>query len=275
MPLRLLVLSLLATGCATSLGATHTARTLPKGKFEVTAHAGILAPIGVIKEALDAGEKVAEQMAPGGSGTVEVDPETLKALTVAAAAVIAGPPSPVTEFSLRYGLLERVEVGGRYSGPALRLESHVQLAKDGPLDVVGGIGVARHTFDGGLLGLLGKLKLAEFKRTDLDIVVLAGRENEYGAFWFGPKAVYSAYASEGLAFDDRALALAGGVDPGIDLGSSLLVGGVIGARLGFKHVWLSAELGIYGSRYSPTVLNETVDLGGLVVYPTIGIATRN
>lgn len=280
--LRLLILpALAAAGCATSLGATHTASTVPKGQVEASIHMGVLVPAGVLSTALSEGKEAIRSVATqaGDSGKVEVPENAARAAMVAAAAIIAGPPAPVQEITVRYGIHDRVDVGLRYSGPAFRGESHVQLFRGPQWRVAAGLGVARHTFGGGLLDLLEKFDLANFKRTDVDLAVLAGIDGDLGAFYVGPKVVWSKYSSEGLLIDGDRVVVTGPTGEPLaqatfDLGSSLLYGAVIGGRLGWKYVWVSAELGIYGSRYRPNILGTEVDLGGLVVYPTLGLAGR-
>lgn len=281
MPRLLLFAALAGVGCATSLSATHTASTVPKGQVEASIHTGILVPAGVLATALSEGKEAVKSMAgqAGRDGTIEIPESAARSAMVAAAAIIAGPPAPVQEITVRYGVHDRVDVGLRYSGPAFRGESHVQLYRGPEWRVAAGVGVARHTFGGGLLDLLEKFDLANFKRTDVDLAVLAGIDGDLGAFYLGPKLVWSKYSSEGLLIDgDRVVVTGPSGEPlaqaPFQLGSSLLYGAVVGGRLGWKYVWVSAELGIYGSRYRPNILGTEVDLGGLVVYPTIGLAGR-
>lgn len=281
MPRLLVALALLAAGCATSLSATHTASTVPKGDFEFAAHSGLMAPVGVLARAFEDGRDAARQIATQAEqgGQVQVPEGTARLAMVAAAALIAGPPSLVQELTVRYGATDWLDVGFRYSGPAFRLESHAQVLKTSTWKVAAGLGVARHAFGGGLLDLLETLDLASFKRTDVDVVFIAGVDSDVGAFYFGPKFVWSKFSSDGILVkgDELAITDANG-DPlaqvQFDLGSSFLYGGVVGGRIGWKYVWLSAELSVYGSRYRPNILGVEVDLGGLIIYPTVGIAGR-
>lgn len=141
-----------------------------------------------------------------------------------------------------------------------------------------GLGVARHAFESSALDLLDKFKLASSGRTDLEAELVVGREWEYGALVFGPKAVWSHFRAEGLLVNDDKVYVPG-IDGApvmelLDLGSSWIYGGFVGGRVGYKYVWLTAELGVYGSKFTPRVLGEERNLGGLVVFPQIGIAVR-
>lgn len=277
----LVILTLLASGCATSLGTNHTASTVPRGDFEFSVHTGLMAPVGVLVQAYEDGREAARQIAAQAEEgeRTRIPVGTARLAMVASAALIAGPPSLVRELTVRYGATDWLDVGFRYSGPAFRVESHARVLKTSTWKMAAGLGVARHAFGGGLLGLLETLDLASFKRTDVDVVLLAGVDGELGAFYFGPKLIWSKFSSKGLLVDGDRLGIVDAqgepvVQVKFDLGASLLYGGVVGGRIGWKYVWASAELSVYGSRYRPNILGVEVDLGGLVLYPTLGVAGR-
>jgi hypothetical protein len=274
-----LLACVLLAGCATSLASGHAPRTLEKGRLEATAATGALVPAGVLVRMVDAGLAAGKRISetPKDAVGVAVDEATARDAAVAAAALVVVPPAPISELTVRYGITDRVEAGLRLSGPAVRAEGHVQLLR-GDWNLVAGLGAARHAFESSALDLLDKFKLASFGRTDLEAELVIGREWAYGALVFGPRAVWSHFRAEGLLVNDDKVYVPG-LDGAsavevLDLGSSWIYGGFVGGRVGYKYVWLSAELGVYGSTFTPRVLGEERNLGGLVVFPQLGLVVR-
>ncbi len=267
------------TGCATSLSSGHAPRVLPKGKFETGVATGALLPVGMISGMVDSGVDAARRISQGSRGPdgVTVDEQTAKDAALAVAVLSVQPPAAITEFTVRYGILDWWEAGLRLSGPAIRLETHGQILR-GDWNLVGGIAAARHAFDSPVLGLLDTLKLADFSRSDVEATLIAGREWRYGSLSFGPKAVWSKFSIGGLLSDGERVVVprpdGGAPLELLTLDSSWLVGGFVGGRVGWKYVWLTAELGLYRAWFAPTVLGERRDLGGLVVFPQIGLTVR-
>jgi hypothetical protein len=267
----------LSAGCAASLSATRRAHVVPKGKFEITAGYGINVPVGAIVTLVTEGKEAAKGIQYN-DGKPTIDEKSAVSLATAAAAILVEPPAPVAEFNLRYGLIDRMDVGLRYAGSTLRAEAFGQII-DKPWGLSGGIGLARHTFDSSLLSLLGDLHIAEYKRTDLDAALLYGREWMLGAFYFGPKFMYSHYSGDGLLVKDNQIIVkrpdgTGEQVVALDLSHSFTYGGLVGGRLGYKYVFFTAELGIYGSTFKPVVLGQRKDLGGLIVYPSFGVVVN-
>lgn len=268
---------LLAGGCAASLSEGRPAKVLEPGQWEVGFGVGVLAPVGVIQRAIDNSIDEAKEIAKKQASGEEIEVDLRPAVTAAvgAVAIMTTPPAPMHQLDVRYGLVKRLDVGFRYSGATLRAEAHGQIFDGGTWKVLGGLGLGRQTFESLVLDILDMLELANFKRTDVDASVLVGREWEYGAVWFGAKAMYSKYSAEGLlAHDNRVVVTdaSGKHVFSLELGHSLLAGGIAGGRVGWKYVWLVGELGVHGSRYRPEIMGEEHDLGGLVVFPMVGAA---
>jgi hypothetical protein len=277
----LAVALVLSSGCATSLSSGHSAQVLKKGQWEANAGMGVMVPLGVLGKAIDGGQAAAKAIAAKSaqSGQVKVDEETALAAAATAAVLVVSPPAPVNELTLRYGLLDGLDVGLRLSGPAIRGEVHGQVY-DGPeWKVAAGVAVARHTFESPLLDLLDKFSLAQFHRTDVEFELLGGREWDFGAIYAGPKLVYSRFSSEGLLVHGDQISVenagpASNVAIQFDLGHSLIYGGLLGGRVGWKYLFVTAELGVYGSSFAPMILGKARDLGGLIVFPMLGIVGR-
>jgi len=277
----------LLCGCATSLSATHRAKVLGRGDWEIVTGYGANLPVGAVwtagSEIIDAGKAAAGEIrqAHDCNCDVKVDEAKAKRAGVAAALLVAQPPSFTSpEVTVRVGLGARLEAGFRYSGPALRGELAGQLIDGGDTgwDVGLVAGYQHHTFDGWLLEVLDTLNLASFSRDDFDAALIVGKSWKAGSFYFGPKLQYQRFSADGLlAKDDKV------VVPGVDgryepleisLGRGFVYGGVIGGRVGWKYVFFTTELGVYGSDFKPRVAGETYDLGGLIVYPAIGLVAN-
>jgi hypothetical protein len=273
------LLACFSAGCASSLGVMRGPRVVEKFHVEAVGANGISLPVGMAWGAANDAVAIVSEV---NAGVQQGRPPNVSAeqgirLGTVAAAFLVQPPAWVPELNVRTGVWDRVDVGLRVSGLSLRFDTGVQLYEGPDWKVLATGGVARHFFGGDLLNFLSDVKLARFERTDFDLGVVVGQAWEFGAIYFGPKLVLSHFVTDGLLLKEKRIQVGpveAPVDLGFDLGNAYAYGAVAGMRVGWKYVFFTAELGVYGSSFRPRVLGQTFDLGGLVVFPTVGIVVN-
>jgi hypothetical protein len=266
--------------CATPLDAMHTARVLHPGHVELGVGWGQNYPVGAYLRITRPAEEEVKALVSEirNKQTIALDPSRDIYSGVVEALSIAHLPSPQWEVAMRVGVLPRLELGLRYAGAVWRGEVYGQVYETATFNVAAGLGGAYRAFDEGVPGVLDELGLLSFSEIDVDATVLGGWNWKYGALYFGPKAVFSSYSATGAlsrltSLDVNVLGatVTSSLPLRLNLSQSWLAGGLIGARVGYRYVYLSAELAVYGSIYNPTLFGQTTGLGGLVLYPSAAL----
>lgn len=291
----LLCLLLAATGCASTLSTMQTARPLARGQFQVSVGTGIFAPVGqlatVIDEGVTQGKAIAKAVKSGEPYHLpEADAERL--LSVGLALAVA-PPGSSNELMVRAGLLDsgNLDAGLRLSTDSVRLDTKVRLAhggdpEDAPLadyrrrsyDLALGVGVSRHLFKSPVLEALELVQLNEFSRWDVEVPLYMSLDlGDIFKVYAAPKYIYSH-----TSLDSRLVnyAAVGQDVSGFDIAlparvTSHFFGGTVGFALGYKYVHLYAELTAGYSACRPVLFGQQRELGGVTLYPSIGLAFKN
>jgi hypothetical protein len=292
--LSLLVL-LAATGCATTLSSMQTAKPLALGQFQVSAGVGAFVPAGqlvtVIDEGISQGIAIKKAVESGEPYNL-AEQDAQKLLSVGMALAVA-PPGPGNELMIRAGVLNSnlLDVGLRLSTASTRVDAKVRLLhggdpEDSPLeeikrksyDLALGVGVSRHHFRGPVLDLLQVVKLDDFDRWDLEVPLYMSLDiGDIFKLYAAPKYIYSRtsldqklvnYAQFGKNVTGFDIALPAKVD-------SHFYGTSLGFALGYRFVHVYAELTAGYTHSRPVVFGQERDLGGVTLYPSIGIAFKN
>jgi hypothetical protein len=268
--LRGMALALFGAGCAPSLATLQPAHVAPAGHLQATAAMEIGVPTGTVARVVDTGRDLAT-----------MDPDQLSdaervQLFEAGVTVAASPPAFGPHFALAYTLVDRLEVGLRYAGEGWRLGGRYQIlrrSEAAPVDLVLGVGVARSAKQIPVDDIIPVVKVDDFTRWTVDVPLLVGTSSSWFRVWGGPKVALSRY--------DVALRLAlAGVDPVLASfdGKALYFGGVGGLALGYRHLFLAAELTLLWLSGSATmnapnlmIAGRSVEMDGLVVYPSFGL----
>lgn len=279
--LLLLLLSLLfmSVGCAMPMSTFQTGRTTPPLKFQAVTGMGINVSSSFIGAVIDNAETAADKARQAiESGTTPTLSEgELRDLMRGAFAYSLMGPTPLWEIGLRFGILDRWDVGVAYTTSGFRFETKVQLLKENtsrkdpgrvPVDMAIGLQVMHQTFDIPIPDTFKDIfQIEDFSRTDLTIPLIVSRNfGKFGFVYGGPKFVYSFLSADVL---EKISTLTGRtVAATRDMWS---VGGVIGGGVGYKYVFVMAELNVLYYSYEPTLLDTEVDLSGVNIYPAIGL----
>ncbi|WP_164013816.1 hypothetical protein [Pyxidicoccus trucidator] len=292
LPVPLLALGLALTpGCATTLSTMQTARTLEPGQVQVTGGMGVFLPVGNLIRVVDTGIEQGEEArdAVDDDRPYTLSEEAQQRLLTAGVALMVAPPGVNPELSVRVGVVDRVDVGLRYSGISLRADAKVLLFHGGreqggrmeagerSYDVALGLGVARHFFSSPVLDVLEVVQMNDFSRYDIEVPLYVSADfGDIFKLYGAPKYVYSRtrldqqlvdYSQQGAPVSGFDAALPATVD-------SHFVGTTVGMSLGYRYVYLFAELTGGYVMCNPTLFGVERRLGSVTFFPSFGLAVR-
>jgi hypothetical protein len=259
----------LGGGCAPSLATLQPAHVAPKGHVQATAAMELGVPTGTVARVIDTGRSLAD-MDP-----TQIDDSEKIQLFEAGVTVAASPPAFGPHFALAYTIVERFELGLRYAGEGVRGGARYQILRrpEAPVDMVVGLGVARSSKAIPVDDIIPVVKVDDFTRWTIDVPLLLGKSSDWFRVWAGPKVVVTRY--------DVAMRLAlSGVEPELASfgGTSFYYGGVGGLALGYRHLFVALELAVLSLSGSASMRSSnlmfdgrSVDMDGLVVYPSFGL----
>jgi hypothetical protein len=286
-----LLLLALATGCASNLSTLQTAKPLTRGQFQVTLGAGAFVPAGqlidLVDLGIDEGKKIKE--AVDRDEPVQLTQDDQRRLLSTGMALAVAPPGLVNEVSIRAGLADDLDVGLRYSGISWRLDTKFRFFHSGDgaevkessrrsIDMAIGLAGARHSFKSPVFDVLEIVQINDFSRWDLEVPLYMSTDfGDILRLYAAPKYVYSKttidqqlvnYAEQGknvTGFDVRLPATV----------KSEFAGSTFGVSLGYKYVHVFAEITGGYTFCKPEVFGERRNLGGVTIYPAVGLAIRN
>ena len=280
-----IVAALVATGCSTTLSTLQPAEPMRPGHVQAQAALDVNVPAGRIVDAVDVAATLAARYVsdPGYTPTTEEQRQAL------AAAVGLGLASPGVnpDVMFRMGLVKDLDVGVRWSGLAAHVDSKYRFLStkepsaeeereaqravgDGPDHGFQGavsIGISKALYSGFVFNALDFLDVGDYTRWNIELPVIFGaRVGPLGHVWFGPKYVFSAY-SVGASLKN-----VGAVPE--TRGTIHHLGGFGGLGLGYKVVFVFAELTVTNMFAEPEIFGWKTDLGGIVVVPAGGVMLR-
>jgi hypothetical protein len=295
MRLLALLALLTATGCASTLSTMQTAKPLARGQFQVSGGTGLFVPVGQLATVIDQGivqGKAIKKAIDEDQPYTLAERDAQKLLTVGMALALA-PPGSSHELMIRTGLLESnaLDMGLRLSTTSVRFDGKVRLLHGGDpddslrpltqrksLDVALGLGVARHLFKSPILDALEVVKIDDFSRWDIEVPLYMSVDvGDIFKLYAAPKYIFSRISLDSKLVD---FAQAGKDVTGFDLAlparvTSHFYGASVGFALGYKYVHLYAELTGGYIRSRPVVFGQARDLGGVTLYPSVGLAIKN
>lgn len=293
LPVPCLLLALaLAPGCATTLSTMQTARTLAPGQVQVSGGMGLFLPLGnlvrVVDTGIDQGEEAKDAIDE--DRPYALDEEAQQRLLTAGVALMVAPPGINPELMVRVGVVDRVDVGVRYSGISLRADAKLLLAHGGDsdegrrleagqrsYDVALGVGVARHFFSSPVLDVLEVVELGDFRRYDVEVPLYVSADfGDIFKLYGAPKYVFSrTWLDSRLVDYSRQGKPVSGFDASLPaVVNSHFVGSTVGLALGYRYVHLFAELTGGYVLCKPTLFGAERQLGGVTLFPSVGLAVR-
>ncbi len=203
---------------------------------------------------------------------VTLQPQTTVPEALAVSTLVADPPLPYVEGSLRYGLPIPLELGLRFNEDQVRGELYTRVPFPRWHAVIG-VGYQHKWYLASPLDLTALTTLGPLQRDDADLTFLTGQTWGLFTLCLGLKGMYSTLHGAGLS------ALVSTVIPSNIVGANLIRGHaqsfVPGAlaeiRVGPPWAQLLLELDLARSIYSAAAFGTHYDLGALLVVPTIGV----
>ena len=271
-PFFLVALLLFFANCAPSLSTFQTAAVPPTGHFSAALGLEGSIPVGPLYDAYSTGKDVLQKAEAGQALTTD---EKYQAFD-AGMQLLLSPPSVGYHLSLAYVPWRRLEVSLRYAGSAVRLGTRYQLLDRaaGPFDLSIGVGASRFTYAVPISDYVPILKMNDFTRWQFDVPLLMGAQNRWFRTWLGPRFVatfFDADMSLDLQVEQPVLASMSG--------SAYYIGGQGGLGFGYRWIFIAFELTITemigSANFSAPLITDspsrTVNLSGLVIYPSLGL----
>lgn len=262
------------SACAATLSTFQPAHVPETGHVGAEVGWDVSAPLGTISRVFDA----AETLSTAANQKTLTQAERFQ-LVEAGANLALVPPGVVMHAGLAFVPTARLEVGLRWSTGTWRLGARYQLLdqeKNG-IDLTAGLGVSRfkYSFPIDISSLEKVVKLDDFVRWSIDFPLLIGTHGTWYRLWTGPRILLSRFDTAiGLALPATANTPAEMVMASVD-GTAAFVGGQGGVALGYKHLFVVFELTIVQlistGHLTLAGQRQDVDLGGLVIYPGIGL----
>lgn len=254
----------LCPGCAMTLGELRPARPLRGGEVQAVYGQDLVLPTATVRQSVDLGQQLAEVARDDVDG-LSVDQKQDLTRSVAALALASPGVGTWAEVGvgLGYGWDVSARVGSGTAGLAVRkgLWRH-------PWSASATARVATNAGDlrlGTLSSFAGLVEVGELRRVDLGLSGQVGLDlGEVGMLWGGARGVLSPYT---LTLDPSWV----GLEPVHSAGRLGWGGAYGGAALGWRYVWVAAELSVLRAGGSLELYGEPMPLQGWVVLPAWGV----
>jgi hypothetical protein len=301
-------LAVLVTGCSTTLSSLQTAKTLQPGHVRLSVGQGIYVPATqaakAITQGIDLSRQTAEQLDRNEAPMLTAEQE--QAWITSALALAVFPPSSQFEAMLRLGLVDNLDIGLKYSSNALRLDGRYRLyhasrydelsaqaqqstgspnqfvqsltkdAQQDSTDIALGVGVSRYLFKSPVVEFLQFVKMGDFSRWDVDVTLYLSRDFiRYLGLYGAVKYVWSRTDSDQtlVRFSQQASQI---IKTDVSVPARVdahFLGGTFGLRAGIPQISLYLELTVGNTWATAKVLQEVRSIGGLTLYPAVGLAS--
>ncbi|MCB2408533.1 hypothetical protein [Hymenobacter lucidus] len=288
--------TLLATSCTAPRIMTMSGKVTPKGEFKAGGNLAFNLPTETISKTSSAVKEAATQLASQDKVDYSTSGELVEKLQVAALAYVLDPVQTAPDLYVRYGVIDRLDVGYKYA-----FGSHVF---DGMYQFMGPVGTPEQPGGaaGAMYGSIGlqfatqraKLPdipylddingLLQFRATRNDLLVPLvfshsfGPEEEIGAISYG--VVYS-HTFLRYGFDPRNIYVSNSASQLIPSlperkQSFSSYGAFVNVKVGFRYAYIVPALAMYYQNYGTYQLlnSKSAKLSGMTFIPSIGVQFR-
>ena len=269
---------LLLWGCATSTSTLQSARTLKPKEVQLTVAASVPVATVVVGELIDSADLAYDRLKSAEDASRPVTESELRQSLEASTALVLFSPSLFWEVVGRVGIFDRFDAGLRISHSLVKAEAKFQFLRiKDSVDASIFMGYAYHFGVGpsmaeSFYSIFEYVGLGDYSRHDLDVGLLFGREwGRWLSLYGGPRYMISFVSIDP---DISKVNTVAGL-PETQISSQIHhVGAVGGLMIGYKYVYLQAELTLLWAVFEPTILGQRMDLGGMVIAPTLGVTAR-
>ncbi|MGI5864785.1 MAG: hypothetical protein ACOX6T_22435 [Myxococcales bacterium] len=275
-----------ASGCATNLSTMDTARTTPVKHVQVNMAYGIHAPLGWTSGLFDAGASMLQNKFDGKPVFTADEAEELYESALELALM---PPAAIWQLQARTGILDDLDVGLRYSTTQLRLDTKYRFHHAGDDErrsshAAIGFAVSKYLFSNPVFDWLGYIKIDGFSRWDFEVPLLYSFEYRRSfMFYCGAKYIYTRFSLDENLYNLQRKVVELADQPAIvdQVDSDMhFFGSVLGLGGGYKYVYVFTELSFGYVHSTPEMYSfidkqkKPRDLGGVSIYPSIGLIVR-
>ncbi len=284
----LTILALFFINCSAPRTNIHSGKVTPKGHFKGGFNMSPTIPLNTIDKATTT---VKDQLTSVTDTTSALDSSNVRSFSEALLSYSLDPITFGSDIYIRYGVLERLDVGLGYSFSTKIFDVTYQFMGstgdyDGPgtKGTNGSLGLQYSSQEYELPSFFGsvqRLLKYEFSRSDFlaraTFSTAFGEEEKYGYVGYGAACNYTRVK---YGFEDDPLRDIVNEETGDVLShvpqtetSYFAYGPFVNAKVGYKHVFLLVSTSVYYQNYGTYEIlgGETVDLSGWTIIPSFGI----
>ena len=289
---------LAATACTAPRSITTSGKVTPQGEFRVAYNQGFNVGTAPLDKAGSAVKSAASQLGNQAANGEKVNySSAVNDVQTAALAYLLDPVQPAADFSIRYGIVPRLDAGYKYAfgshvfyaayqllGPTGSVENPERGAAGGTTYASVGLqyaiqrtGLPKISFLNDLNNLLGLSATRHDLLIPLTISQSLGPEESIGAISYG--AVY-AHSWVSYGFTPSNLYNSAGTARLPDLPRQSRnyssYGLFFNVKLGYKYVYFVPALSVYYQNYGDYTLvdGSTTSLSGATFIPSLGVQIR-
>ncbi len=258
----------LAGGCTPNLATMEPARIVPEGHWQVSSGITAGMPVG---DPLSAIEEIAD--IEGGEGASTMTPEQIRTLARGSSVIFIHPPGASAYLSVAYGVGRHFEIGMRGSADAARGWVRWQFLRVRP-GLYGALGLGYATYFRGfpVEDYTDLARPVSFSRQEMDLPLQLGLSGKVGHVWFGPKLMVADYDVEEsvCSVTQDGVCLSWGSTR--VAGTATYIGGQLGGAIGYKWIWLAAELSFMSLDVRADLDVDVAETQEMIDYQTEGWA---
>ncbi len=289
--MRLIAVAVLLSGCAGTLSSMQTAVPVEPRHVQVTGGYGVYLPLGPAADAVAQGVKQAEKATRAAveGGNYELTEEDAQQILTAGIGLATMPPGTAYEIMVRTGIVQDIDIGLKYStAGSLKLDGKYRFFHRGPEEGGGGAmtpsydlaiatGVSKYFFSSPVIEVLEFVQLGDFSRWDFEVPMYFSIEwGKILKFWVAPKWIYSRTSFDGeLVEISNEASRYSEYNLGLpDVVNTHFFGSSVGFAAGYRWVHVMLELTAGYTYCRPTVFGRERNIGGLTLYPSIGLQVK-
>lgn len=282
-----------ATGCASNLAQMQTARALEPGQLRVSGGVGWYVPAGQIGKLAGDGVQVAKQ---GIQSEIEHRPFELTneqkiRIAINSVTLAMMNPYPSVHMDARLGVLPRLDVGMRYSVDAVRADAKFNFFHDGAndpedglprrsKDIAIGFIVSKQLYQPAVGDMMGMIRLDNFNRWDFEVPLYVSIDvsRYFGVYGAGRYRYTTASFDQHVRYTTPDSCGCNDGQPTSTVVTtptrmtSHFYGGTVGMRVGSARFSWMLEVTVGHTAGKTRLVDQDVELGGLTLYPSTGIA---
>jgi hypothetical protein len=274
--------SFLIWGCATSATTLQSARTLEQGEVQITVAGSVPVSTLAARKTIESAKSVVNRLKDAKDAAEPPTEEEIRLAVETSTAYVLFTPSVYPEALVRVGIVERFDAGLKLSYSLVKVEAKGQfLELDNGLAGSAFIGYGYHfgvgpSIASKIYDIFDYLGMVDYSRHDLDLGVLFGFERgEWLSFYGGPRYLLSFTNVSFKLKGFESIELGDLEDDAFEVDTPIHhVGAVVGVMLGYKYVFVNLELTLLYAIFKPSVLDETIDLSGMLITPAFGLTAR-